>query len=264
MRQQFLDPIDGLLGQSFHDIGEPFDGIDAAEFTTGKEAVEDSGALCSLMRPGKEIIASAHGNGPDQVLDGTSILEQERVYEPARPFIAGLSYEHDLIKRPAGPPADENIFICSPVESLLLNTTGEDIRWYRDPEVETVIAVGPELTVEQPTSSTFFVSQTKNGCESARTRITIFDLDDLSLTFESDTLFTNYHRAFSYAWDQNGVPIADADEHFLKIDSAELYRVTIAVEDCEYQLEYEVLPPTATTVLHALLLTLYLTGKAAK
>ena len=58
-REQFLDAVDGMLGEAGEHLAEVLSGIEAVEFRAADQAIEDGGAFAALIRTGEEVILAS-------------------------------------------------------------------------------------------------------------------------------------------------------------------------------------------------------------
>ncbi|MCB9425785.1 MAG: T9SS type A sorting domain-containing protein [Flavobacteriales bacterium] len=72
------------------------------------------------------------------------------------------------IKSPPAPTGDSEQRFCGTTSLSLLNVLGSDLKWYTEDSVDSPIDSSAEVT-----ATTYFVSQTVNGCESERLAITV-------------------------------------------------------------------------------------------
>jgi len=64
-------------------------------------------------------------------------------------------------------PEGESVYVCGEEPVLPLEATGEDIKWYSDPELTNLVFEGSPFETGQtePGTYVYFVTQTVNGCE---------------------------------------------------------------------------------------------------
>lgn len=65
-------------------------------------------------------------------------------------------------------PVTQSVAVCQRANSLTLTATGQNLRWYSSATGGTSTTLAPVLSTSAAGSNVFYVSQTVNGCESAR------------------------------------------------------------------------------------------------
>ncbi|MGN6647472.1 MAG: glycoside hydrolase family 11 protein, partial [Cytophaga sp.] len=113
---------------------------------------------------------------------------------------------------PAAPAVTAAVAYCQNATATQLTATGTALKWYADNTTTTALAAAPTPATTATGTTNFYVSQTTNGCESARAQIavTVNALPTATITADGATTFCNggsvtltASKGSSYVW-KNG------------------------------------------------------------
>lgn len=98
------------------------------------------------------------------------------------------------------PPSASNVDYCQGQTAAALSANGANLQWYTTPNLGTGSTIAPTPTTGSATLSSYFVSQTLNGCESNRTQI------DVNVKIKPDK--PQITSALSYCQGQTASPLS--------------------------------------------------------
>ncbi|MFC6996235.1 DUF7619 domain-containing protein [Rufibacter roseus] len=143
---------------------------------------------------------------------------------------------------PPAPEVAEPGLQCEGAALLPLVATGNNIKWYEDAEKKQELAVGNSFTPIVSSTTTFFASQTVNGCESPASAVTVkVHPSKVAVTVNADTLFAP--TAHAYQWYFNGAPLAGETGQKLVAQNTGRYWLKTYTNGCESrsdEIEHEV------------------------
>lgn len=73
MRQQFVDPVDGMIVDACDDFFKPCPRINPIHFAGTNEAIDFGKTLCAEVTPGKQVVLPTDGYRTDTSLHGVII-----------------------------------------------------------------------------------------------------------------------------------------------------------------------------------------------
>lgn len=110
-----------------------------------------------------------------------------------------VSYTPQSCSTPSPLVSTPTVTYCQNSMALPLEATGSNLLWYKSPEGGVGTSVAPIPTTTEPGTFTYYVSQTENGCESARAKIAV-DVKAIPITpMVSSTV--------AYCVNDNAVPL---------------------------------------------------------
>lgn len=119
---------------------------------------------------------------------------------------------------PSEPTVTASVAYCQNAAATQLTATGTALKWYADNTTSTVLPTAPTPSTASAGTTNYFVSQTTNGCESPRAKIsvTVNALPTAVITSagsttipsgSSVTLNANAGSGFSYKWFNGSVEV---------------------------------------------------------
>src|SRR5690554_72901 len=146
--------------------------IPSAPTATSSQAFCSSGTVANLLPNGTGIKWYSTAVGGSALLSGTPLINSSTYY--VSQTVNGCESPRTPVSViinpiPAAPSAPSPQTFCGPATVANLTATGANIQWYAVPTGGSTLPNGTSLT----NGSTYYVSQTVNGCESARTPVTV-------------------------------------------------------------------------------------------
>ncbi|WP_193217941.1 MULTISPECIES: T9SS type A sorting domain-containing protein [unclassified Imperialibacter] len=140
-------------------------------------------------------------------------------------------------KRTPRPDSKRLVQVCNIEENISLEAKGENIRWYNDPLLSSLVSAENIYTLTDATTDTLYVTQTINGNESWPKEVIAYfsDLPQEPLIVENDTLKAPNGSNFKYQWLYKGDSLVDGTQSFVLVDSTnnyDLFSVLISELNC--------------------------------
>ncbi|WP_157977334.1 Ig-like domain-containing protein, partial [Taibaiella helva] len=141
----------------------------------------------------------------------------------------------DVNPLPVAPDAVSLVEYCEGDLAAALSATGEGLRWYTEAEGGTGAMTGPVPSTTTPGTTTWYVSQTVNGCEGPRTQVVVIvhanPVVDAKLEIVGTTMYLNAQAPgtnLGYAWTPSeGLSCTDCNRPQASPARSTIYTVTV-------------------------------------
>lgn len=166
----------------------------------------------------------------------------EDLFSPTNTLgVAQLNTLASTYKKTPRPQIERMYTVCELGANVNLTATGNDIKWYSDPELNNLLTQGNSYSFQTDESLKLYVTQTVNNIVSwpKEVIVNISELDATQLTFDDPLLTATYNPLFDYQWYYMDEPIANATNNFITITPGTEYTdygVLINQQDCEIAL----------------------------
>lgn len=132
---------------------------------------------------------------------------------------------------PSAPQITQLPTQCEGDDLLPLTASGSNIAWYKDVAKQQKLFIGNNYLPAVSASTTFYATQTVNGCESPVSAIVVsIHPKEVAITAINDTLVAP--QADSYQWFFNDKPITGGTAQKLFVRNSGFYRVRTVTNGC--------------------------------
>jgi hypothetical protein len=128
---------------------------------------------------------------------------------------------------PAGGASQFNF--CKDGKSTQLTASGNGVKWYADSLLTEQVYSGNNFTIQLDSIGIYYVIQTQGGAKSAAKKVTalLFDLTQVSLIKNADTLAVNSNKGKQYKWYKNGILLNGKTAQNLVVTSSGNYHAVM-------------------------------------
>ncbi len=159
----------------------------------------------SLLWYGPGISASTIAPTPSTAVPG---IDSYYVTQTVLGCVSNRSFDPvTVISKPAA-PSTSNLTYCQTASAAQLTASGSNPRWYTTSAGGTALASAPTPSTAIVGTTSWYVSQTVNGCESDRTPLAVSILYQPVFTIDRSRPFTCQFDTLSFAY--NGPSLTDA------------------------------------------------------
>lgn len=125
------------------------------------------------------------------------------------------------------PIVNGNTLLCKNDNSLYLTATGENIKWYSDPQLTYLIGVGNSFTLDYVNDTKLFVTQTINNIVSWPRVVDVekstLSVDNADLKYDSPRLSVIDNPEYTYQWYYNDIPLSNANLYYIDVVNSNNY-----------------------------------------
>lgn len=184
----------------------------------------------------------------------------ENLFSPTNTLgVAQLNTFSSTYKKTPRPQIERLHTICELGVNITLNATGNNVKWYDDPNLNNLVFEGNSFAFQTNESLKLYVTQTVNNIPSwpKEVIVNISELDAAQLTFDDPRLIATYNPLFDYQWYYMDEVLENRTNNFITItpgtDFSD-YGVLIKQQDCEIALGRLVLSVDSNEVISELYL----------
>lgn len=155
--------------------------------------------------------------------------------------IGKLATGQPTLRRIERPKAKRIQYTCIGEDSINLQASGQNIKWYDDEQLTRKVHDGPAYKRAFTSSDTVYVTQTIGNNESRPGMVIAYrpPLESYTITYQKDTLVVPFNDRIAYRWYYNSEQLENADRHFIIPNNSGMYEVELTGGSCIKRLSFD-------------------------